>query len=164
MIYKIRALLERHEGRKKKPYVCPAGKKSIGIGHNITDNGLPKPIKEFLDAHGYITDEMINTLFASDIMDAVSACMKLYGQFNEFSEARRLALVDFLFNVGIGTAQKFKTTNAAINGGNWTKAAAGIKASLYYRQLGGDPPGTNDGKLERPEEIAAMIETGEWQG
>jgi lysozyme len=160
LIDKLRAMLIRHEGRSKLPYHCPTGKLTIGIGHNIDAKGLPKPIMAYLEEHGEITDDMINNLFAADVMDAVSACMKLYPQFNTFTEDRRLALVDFLFNVGIGTAQKFKNTNAAINGGNWTKAAEGIKASLYYRQLGGDPPGTDDGKLERPEEICTMILNG----
>jgi len=29
-----------------------------------------------------------------------------------------------------------------------------------YAQLGGDPPGTDDGKLERPEELARMMREG----
>jgi lysozyme len=165
MIDKVRDMLIRHEGKKNKVYLDTAKppKKTIGIGHNITDKGLPRAINAFLDEHGYITEEHVNLLFATDIMDAMSACLRLYGQFNTFTEARKAALIDFVFNVGYGTAQTFKRTNAAINGGNWDTAAEGIRRSLYYRQLGGDPPGTDDGKLERPEEIAAMIKTGEWQ-
>jgi len=150
-------MLIRHEGRKDVPYLCPAGKLTIGIGHNITDKGLPKDIQAYLDEHGYITDAMIDRIFAADVMEAMSACMKLYPQFNSFSEGRKIALIDFLFNVGIGTAQEFKSTNRAINGGNWEAAAENIRHSLYWKQLGGDPPGTDDGKLERPEEIYKML-------
>jgi lysozyme len=160
MIYKVRGMLIRHEGKRNKKYRCSKGHWSIGIGHNIDALGLPKDIKAYLDEHGRITDEMIKRLFAADVMDAVTACMKLYPQFNTFSEARRLALVDFLFNVGIGTAQQFVNTNRAVNGGDWTAAAEGIRTSLYWKQLGGDPPGTDDGKLERPEEIYKMIREG----
>lgn len=40
------------------------------------------------------------------------------------------------------------------------KAAEQVRDSEYWRQLGGDPGGTDDGKLERPEEIAAMLREG----
>jgi lysozyme len=160
MVYKIRDLLTRHEGKRSKPYRCPTGHLTIGIGHNIDARGLSKEIKGYLDTYGYITEEMINTLFTADVMDAAKDCEKLYPQFNTFSENRKLALIDFMFNVGLGTASKFNVTNKAINSGNWRAAAEAIRHSLYWKQLGGDPPGTDDGKLERPEEIYKMIREG----
>lgn len=157
MVYKIRELITRHEGKFNKEYLCPAGKRTIGIGHNLEAHPLPEFMQKYLDEHGEITDEMINSLFAGDVMEAIGGCMKLYPQFNLFSEARRLALVDFLFNVGLTTAKTFINTNKDINAGNWKSAAERLRGSLYWRQLGGDPPGTDDGKLERPEEIYKMI-------
>jgi hypothetical protein len=40
------------------------------------------------------------------------------------------------------------------------EAANQVNDSAYWRQLGGDPAGTDDGKLERPEEIAQMMREG----
>jgi hypothetical protein len=51
-------------------------------------------------------------------------------------------------------------TIADINAGQWARAAEDLRDSAYWRQLGGDPKGTDDGKLERPEEIAAMLREG----
>lgn len=160
MIDKLRKLLIKHEGKSNKVYLCTAKKRSIGIGHNIDAKGLPEHIGKHLAANGTITEQMIDSLFASDVMDAMRACTELYPQFNTFTEARKIALIDFVFNVGIGTANEFKATNRAINGGNWEAAAEGIRKSLYYRQLGGDPPGTDDGKIERSETICRMLRDG----
>lgn len=160
MITKLRKTLIRHEGKTNKPYRCTKGHRTIGIGRNMDVKPLPRAIRLFLDEHGYITEEHINALFATDIMDAMSGCIDLYPDFNAFSENRKIALIDFMFNVGYGTARKFKVTNSYINAGNWLAASEEIRQSLYYTQLGGDPPGTDDGKLERPEEIARMLKEG----
>ena len=160
MIGKIRAMLERHEGKRYVPYRCTQGFRTIGIGYNFDVNPLPKDIRDYLSRNGRITDEMVDRLFTKSLSDAVGACIVQYPGFATFSEARRLALVDFMFNLGPGRVKKFVNTNAAINRGDWAAAAEGIKKSLYWKQLGGDPPGTDDGRLERPEEIYQMIKEG----
>ena len=160
MIHKIRAMLERHEGKRYVPYKCTQGFRTIGIGYNFDVNPLPRDIKEYLKQNGRITDEMVDRLFTKSLSDAVGACIRQYPGFNLFSENRRLALVDFMFNLGPGRVAKFKNTNMAINEGRWDDAAEGIRKSLYWKQLGGDPPGTDDGILDRPEEIYKMIKEG----
>lgn len=160
MIDRLTEMLKRHEGKRKKVYKCPSGYNTIGIGHNIDTKGLPRTIKKFLDENGYITDAMITELFAQDISDAISDCTRLYPSFNTFSENRKIALIDFIFNVGPGNATKFKVMNRAINAGAWELAAEALSQSLYWRQLGGDPKGTDDGKLERPEEVAKLLREG----
>ena len=74
--------------------------------------------------------------------------------------ARQYAIIDMVFNLGCAGLRKFKRFLAAVRDGQWGAAAAEIRASRYYGQLGGDPAGTDDGRLERPEEVARMIETG----
>lgn len=145
----LKRQLEGHEGRKNRVYKCTAGKRSIGIGHNIDAKGLPDDIEAFLEDHGYITDEMIDILFEQDVDDATSDCKRLYPDFNSFSEARRFALVDFLFNVGITTARTFTNTNKAINEERWDDAADGLLASKYARQVG-----------KRAQTIARMLREG----
>lgn len=160
MIELVREMTRRHEGYRRKPYRCLGMKMTIGIGHNFQDNPLPAHIRNYLLEHGEITDEMVMELFEGDIQAAISDCKKLYPKFDSFSKRRRAALVDFLFNLGFKRASAFRNTNLAINDGRWEDAAEGIRNSLYYRQLGGDPKGTDDGRLERPEEIAQMIMEG----
>lgn len=157
---KLKAMLSRHEGRKNKVYLCTKRKRTIGVGWNLDANPLPQDIASFLYSHAYITEEMIDRLLDISIENATDNCRDLYNDFDSFSENRRFALIDFIFNIGVGTALTFKNTNKAINEGRWGDAANGIRHSQYWKQLGGDPEGTDDGKLERPEEIAMMIQGG----
>jgi len=145
----LKKQLELHEGRKNKIYKCTAGKRSIGVGHNIDAKGLPDDIEAFLDDNGYITDEMIDRLLDDDIADASADVKRLYPMSYSFSEARRFALVDFLFNVGITTARTFTNTNKAINEERWDDAANGLLASKYARQVG-----------KRAQTIARMLREG----
>lgn len=142
-------MLKRHEGVKLKPYRCTAGKKTIGAGHNVDAKGLPPDIQAYLDEYGEITDEMVDILLDQDIEDAISDCIRLYPGFRSFSDARQDALIDFVYNVGYGTAKTFANTNKAINEGRWDDAASGLLASKYARQVG-----------RRAKEIAEMLQEG----
>lgn len=142
-------MLKHHEGFRRRPYKDSLGYQTIGIGHNIDAKGLPDDIEAFLEANGYITDEMIDRLLDDDIADASADVKRLYPMSYSFSEARRFALVDFLFNVGITTARTFTNTNKAINEERWDDAANGLLASKYARQVG-----------KRAQTIARMLREG----
>jgi lysozyme len=149
MSEELKQLLIKHEGKKNTAYYCSAGKLTIGIGHNIDANGLPPNIESFLNNNGYITDEMIDELLEIDVNNAVNDCQKLYPLFDLFSDNRQMALIDFLFNVGLSTALQFKNTNKAINEEKWEDAAKGFEKSLWYKQVG-----------KRSREIVKMIREG----
>lgn len=142
----IRDALETHEGRRLKPYRCSAGKKTIGVGHNIDAKGLPKDIESYLKASGCITNEMVDRLLVSDIEDAQRDAVRLWPNIMTFSNSQQVALVDFVFNVGYGTARTFVNTNLAINQRRWKDAAKGILGSKYAKQVG-----------QRAEDIAAWL-------
>ena len=145
----IKKQLEGHEGKRNKVYKCTSGKDSIGIGHNIDAKGLPDDIEAFLEDHGCITDEMIDILFEQDVEDAISDCKRLYPNFDDLTEPRQNALIDFVFNVGYKTASTFKNTNRAINEERWDDAADGLLASKYARQVG-----------KRARDVAEMLRDG----
>lgn len=132
----LRELLIKHEGWRNKPYLCSAGFWTIGVGHNFDANPLPKDMADYLEQNGRITDEMVEQLLRDDIQVAISDCKRLYPEFDSFSENRRNALVDFLFNVGYKTAKTFVRTNNAVNSADWTLAAAYMAHSLWYAQVG----------------------------
>lgn len=146
---KLKKMLFRHEGNRPDLYVCPTGHKSIGVGHNCEAHPLPPDIQEYLDANGFILQSHICTLFRQDVVMAQDSCRHLYPCFDEFSENRRNALTDFLFNVGEGTAKGFRRTNRAINDGRWEDAATYILQSKYARQVG-----------ERAQEISELLRYG----
>lgn len=134
---KIRDLIARHEDKSLKLYICPAGAKTIGVGHNMDSKPLPAYMAAYLKEHGEITNEMADDLLDMDIANATGDCLRLYDNFSSFTPARYNALVDFLFNVGIGTARSFKKARAAINAGDWNLAAHEMEDSEWFKQVKG---------------------------
>jgi len=132
----VRDLIKKHEGFSNTPYKCPAGKRTIGWGHNFDDNPLPKDIQGYLFANGMILPEHAERLLDQDICTSTLCCKRMYLQFDNFSDNRKAALVDFIFNVGEGTARKFKKANAAINELRWDDAADEMIDSVWYKQVG----------------------------
>ena len=166
----VKTLLSHHEGRRHRPYFCTGNKRTIGVGWNMTDNPLPPDIQAFLDKHGYITDDMIDTLLDISVKRATLDCQRLFPDFDDFTENRRLALVDLMFNMGrTQISKEFPSFCKAVNRGDWQRAADELKytngltkkkLSAYWTQLHGDPDGTDDGKKERPETIYKMLVDG----
>jgi lysozyme len=145
----IRDLIKKHEGYSSTVYRCPGGKRTIGWGHNIDANPLPKDIEGYLFAYGLILPEHAERLLDNDICTATQDCQRVYFGFDEFSEARRMALTDFLFNVGMSTAMKFKNMRKAVIDGDWTTAADEMFFSRWKDQVG-----------DRAEEIIGMVRAG----
>ena len=133
----VKPMLERHEGRKSKLYQCTAGKVSIGVGHNIEDNGLP--------------DTIIDALLRYDIGVAETDCIRLFGDITwaKFNTNRKAALIDWMFNLGFERAGTFKDTLRALRLGNYTDAADHMRNSVWAQQVG-----------QRAVEITKIIETG----
>lgn len=141
--------IEKHEGRRKKPYKCPAGKLTIGVGHNIDANPLPIDIKIHLAEYGYIDNEMIDRLLNTDIRHAVADCQVIFPAYNTMSDNRRMALVDFVFQLGFTGARRFTRSVNAINAEKWDDAARYMGESLWARQC-----------PSRSKEVCALIKKG----
>jgi lysozyme len=131
----IKEFITKHEGRKNKPYKCSAGKNTIGVGWNFDDNPLPPHIADYLRKNKQITDEMIDSLLECSISIAEDNCHDLFPNFDNFSENRKMALIDFLFQLGFTRARKFVHAVAAINTGRWEDAGKEIENSSYFKQV-----------------------------
>ena len=129
--------LKIHEGVKLKPYKCTAGKLTIGVGKNIEDNG--------------ITLEEAEYLLQNDIAEARSQLLHAFPWMGELNDARISAMINFTFNVGIGTVKKFKNTLSYMQSGEWDKAADEMMDSRWARQVG-----------NRAIEVTEQIRTGKW--
>lgn len=145
----VREFITRHEGRMNMPYKCPSGKRTIGIGWNYDDNPLPKDIADYLKQNGKILDEHIDRLFSIALIRSVNDCKKLFPDFENFSHNRKMALTDFLYNVGLTTASKFKKAITCINAGGWDDAAKHMQNSLWFGQVG-----------DRAKEVIQLIKEG----
>ena len=129
--------LKLHEGMKLKPYKWTAGKLTIGIGRNLEDVG--------------ISEDEANMLLRHDIQEARSQLLHAFPWMGKFNDARISAMINFTFNVGIGTVKKFENTLSYMQSGEWDKAADEMMDSRWARQVG-----------NRAIEVTEQIRTGKW--
>lgn len=118
---KLTDLLIKHEGLRLKPYQCTAGKTTIGVGRNLTDNGITE--KEAL--------MMLNR--------DINVCIQELGQYEWFESldgARRDAIIDLYFCVGGPSFSQFRKLIQAISTENWQSAGAEVLNSKFARQTG----------------------------
>lgn len=128
---------KRFEGLRLKPYLCPAGKLTIGYGHNIEDNG--------------ITEEIAVKLLDTDLMAAEREVRAKFSGYAKLNEARQFVLTDMCFNIGISRLLTFKKMFAALAKGEYHTAAREMQDSKWYRQVG------NRGKI-----LCEIMKSGEY--
>lgn len=134
---KLLDMLELHEGVRRFPYRCTAGKLTIGVGFNLDDVGLyPEEIR-------FILDNRVNLL-----RKELAAELPWFVQLDE---VRQAVLLDMAFNLGTQGLLKFKRTLGSIQSGNYVLAAEQMLQSLWAKQVG-----------RRSVRLAKMMETGEW--
>jgi lysozyme len=117
----VAAQLRVDEDDRQFPYPDTVGKLTIGVGHNLTDNGLSQPARDF------ILDE--------DIGVAETLARTLVPNFDALSDARKAAVVNMAFNLGHRLAG-FSVTLAAIRDGRWEDAAKAMLESAWAAQVG----------------------------
>jgi len=109
------------EGVRRFPYVDTTGHTSIGVGRNLTDNGL--------------RDEEVEFLLENDALDAIRDAATL-PYWDELSDTRKLVVADCVFNMGLPTWKTFRKANAALNEGDYIEAAREMQSSRWFRQTG----------------------------
>ena len=119
---KLAEQLTKHEGLRLKPYHCPAGKLTIGIGRNLEDKG--------------ITEKEALMLLENDIQECIQDLKIVFQAFDLLPEPARRVLVDMRFNLGPNRFRHFKKMIQAVNEQNFTQAAAEMKDSRWYTQVG----------------------------
>jgi len=130
--------LKRHEGLKLKPYKCTADKLTIGVGRNLEDVG--------------ISEEEAEMLLQNDIQRATVQIQREFPWTTELDEVRFAALINFTFNVGIGTVGKFVNAMALLKAGSYDMAADEFLNSRWAKQVG-----------QRAIDVTDQIRTGEWK-
>lgn len=132
----LRAQLIRHEGIRLKPYRCPAGKLTIGVGRNLDDRGI-----SLAEAH---------FMLETDIQLCLEQCERVFIWFRRLDGVRQRVIVDLAFNLGMPKLLGFKQTLAAIANGEYEKAAVQMLASKWAQQVG-----------DRAVRLARMMRTGD---
>jgi len=120
-------LIKHFEGVRKKPYICPAGYWTVGVGHLISrDAKLPF---EWFRA---LSIGEIDDLLRKDLRRFELGVLRLLGTVQP-SQSEFDALVSFSFNLGLGCFQRSTVRSAFIRG---DKKRSG-EVLLKYRRAGG---------------------------
>lgn len=135
---KLIETLKRHEGLRLKPYRCPAGKLTIGVGRNLEDMGISEDEADFL--------------LYNDISRVIEELKHKFTWFLNLSIPRQEALVDLCFNLGMNRLLGFKNFLLAMSFQNYQSAFSELMHSKYAQQVG-----------KRAEEIATQILKGEYE-
>lgn len=118
---RLRDWLIECEGLKLKPYLCSAGKLSIGVGRNLDDRGISRKEAMFL--------------LEEDIKVCLDELEKL-SWYTKQPSGVQTALVNMCFNLGMPRLLKFKKMIAALDGMNHHRAAIEALDSLWATQVG----------------------------
>ena len=129
--------LKIHEGFRSTVYTCSGGKKTVGYGRNLQDIG--------------ISEEEAEMLLKNDIYEATNQLLNAFPFMATFSDVRISAMINFTFNVGIGTVRKFSNTIEYLKNKDWDAAADEMMDSKWAEQVG-----------DRAIQITEQIRTGRW--
>ena len=137
---KLVEMLRLHEGVRYKVYLCSEGYEAIGVGRNISEGGL-----------GLSKDE-VDFLLVNDIKRVQDELTRNFSWFLDLNEARRDAMVDICFNLGLTRLRSFANALEAMSYGQYEIAANEFMDSRWSQQVG-----------NRAVEVTEMIRTGEYQ-
>jgi lysozyme len=119
-------LIKRYEGVRRKPYRCPAGLWTVGVGHLIGDGlSLPDSWNRTLEA------AEIDAILAKDVTRFERGVARYISA--KLTQGQFDALVSFSFNLGLGTLQRSKV-RLKLNRGDMDGAIASL---LKYNKAGG---------------------------
>jgi len=114
-----------HESLETHAYTCSANAITIGVGRNIDpNNGLG------------ITEDEARYLLKNDINRVESELQAAYGWFSGLDDARKEAVVNMVFNLGLTRFSQFKKTIAYIEQGQYDQAGAEALSSRWAEQVG----------------------------
>ena len=121
------ALIKHHEGVRNRPYKCPAGLWTVGVGHLIGDGkSLPA------DYNRTFTAEEIDGILKSDLRRFELGISKMLPNV-PLRQCEFDCLVSFAFNLGLGTFQRSTLRQALLR--NDKKAA--MESLVKYCRAGG---------------------------
>lgn len=120
---RLKKQLEIDEGKRPKMYLDTVGKWTAGVGRNLSDRAF--------------SEDEIQLMLSNDIKLAEKDARALVPGFDNLSDARQEAILNFVFNVGYTTASKFKKSFTLLNASRFAEAADEFLDSTWARQVGG---------------------------
>lgn len=126
--------LQFEEGLRLRAYLCPAGFKTIGYGHNIDVNPLADDGSRIPDA---ISKAFAEELLRHDVAEIESQLRAAWPRIIEFDAARRDAFANMAFQLGINGFMRFECMRGAALARDWPMAHHQALKSAWARQTPG---------------------------
>jgi len=145
---KLKDQLIEHEGLHLKPYRCPGGYWTIGVGRNLEGKGITSEEAVELFKHG-IKKSQASMLLENDIDECIANLKSIFPHFKRLKEGRQRALIDMRFNLGPSRFRTFKKMIAALHKRDYYSAAREMLDSRWASQVG-----------RRAHRLAKMMEEG----
>jgi lysozyme len=128
--------LIRDEGLRLKPYMDSVGTVTIGVGRNLSDNGISN--REAMD------------LLEHDVDAAIIDLARNFAWFEPLDPVRQRAVTNMRFQLGPTRFRGFKRMIRALSDGDYPMAASSARQSVWYAQ-----------SKQRAVRIVHMLLTGE---
>jgi len=130
-IDKLREELKIDEGCKYEIYLDHLGLPTFGIGHLI----LSSDMEHGQEVGTAVSEDRVNECFAKDVEIVLSECLRLYPRFDVLPEEAQLIIANMMFNMGRPRLSKFKGMKAAVDAGDYHRAAVEMVDSRWYQQV-----------------------------
>ena len=132
----VAELLRLHEGYRRHPYQCTAGKTTVGIGRNLDDVG--------------IDEDEASYLLSRDIERAIKS-LRFEPYWLDLDAVRQAVLIDMTVNLGWPRFQGFRMLRDALGRGDYAEACRQMVNSHWYSQVG-----------DRAKRLVGMMQHGVW--
>ena len=134
----LREQLQRDEHCRLRVYDDSQGVPTIGWGRNLRDKG--------------VSQQEADAMLDRDVLDATTDVLLHFKWATGLDDVRRGVLINMAYNLGIGGLLQFKKMLAAVESGQWDRAAKEMLDSKWARQVG-----------VRAERLAEQMRLGEWR-
>lgn len=110
------------EGKSHAPYIDTKGFVTIGIGRNLTSNGL--------------SDTEIALLFANDVRACCTVLDTHITWWRSLPQPAQRVILNLCFNMGWPTFSQFNTFLQCMQTHQWHVAADDLTTTLWYKEVG----------------------------
>lgn len=141
--------LKRFEGLRLKAYLCPAGKLTIGYGHNCE----VWPVAGVRKVGDGIKRTQAEELLVEDVCFFAEKLDEKIPWWRGLSEPRQAVVLGMAFQLGVSGLLGFRKAMAAMERGDYEDAAREMLDSKWARK---------DSPL-RASELVLQMHEGEWQ-
>jgi lysozyme len=130
-------------GKPLAPGIQPVGIPTIGVGLNLLTSSARMSIaslgldySRLVSGIDQLTDSQIDYLLDGSLKTAIADARSLVASFDYLSDSQGLVLTDLAFNMGKARLMEFVHMLGYVKRGAWANAAAELRNSKWFRQVG----------------------------